>query len=194
MALTPQALAQLTLRVGPGSQFQPMPIAIAISPEGDLGLRVSGIIANNLQRSGYFTPLDKGRFPERPSFDAAPRFDAWREAGAQALVTGRVTRDPSGRLQGGVPPVGRLCGPADPGPAILHRSQFLAPHRPHHLGCGLHQDHRRRRLLRHPRGVRGRVGPKENRRKRLAIMDQDGANVRFLTQGDNLVVTPRYSP
>jgi TolB protein len=37
-------------------------------------------------------------------------------------------------------------------------------------------------------------GPKENRRKRLAIMDQDGANVRFLTQGDNLVVTPRYSP
>jgi TolB protein len=37
-------------------------------------------------------------------------------------------------------------------------------------------------------------GPKENRRKRLAIMDQDGANVRFLTQGDQLVVTPRYSP
>ena len=37
-------------------------------------------------------------------------------------------------------------------------------------------------------------GPKENRRKRLAIMDQDGANVRYLTQGDNLVVTPRYSP
>ena len=37
-------------------------------------------------------------------------------------------------------------------------------------------------------------GPKENRRKRLAIMDQDGGNVRYLTQGDNLVVTPRYSP
>jgi TolB protein len=37
-------------------------------------------------------------------------------------------------------------------------------------------------------------GPKENRRKRLAIMDQDGANVRYLTQGDSSVVTPRYSP
>jgi TolB protein len=37
-------------------------------------------------------------------------------------------------------------------------------------------------------------GPKENRRKRLAIMDQDGGNVRYLTQGDNMVVTPRYSP
>ena len=32
------------------------------------------------------------------------------------------------------------------------------------------------------------------RRKRLAIMDQDGANVRYLTSGDDLVVTPRFSP
>ncbi|HZW47953.1 MAG TPA: Tol-Pal system protein TolB, partial [Microvirga sp.] len=99
-ALAPAAHAQLTFRVGPGGQFQPMPIAIAdFSGEGDLGQRVSGIIANNLQRSGYFVALDKSRFPERPSFDAAPRFDAWKMAGAQALVTGRVSRDPSGRLR-----------------------------------------------------------------------------------------------
>ena len=84
VALVTDARAQLTLRVGPGSQFQPMPIAIAdFACEGDLGARVSGIIANNLQRSGYFTPLDKGRFPERPTFDAAPRFVAWRDAGEQ---------------------------------------------------------------------------------------------------------------
>jgi TolB protein len=38
------------------------------------------------------------------------------------------------------------------------------------------------------------TGPKENRRKRLAVMDQDGANVRYLTQGNEIVVTPRYSP
>ena len=38
------------------------------------------------------------------------------------------------------------------------------------------------------------TGPAENRRKRLAIMDQDGANVRYLTRGDDLVVTPRFSP
>src|SRR4028119_324260 len=99
-ALAPSAQAQLSFRVGPGGQFQPMPIAVAdFSGEGDLGQRVAGIIANNLQRSGYFATLDKARFPERPSFDAAPRFDAWKMAGAQALVTGRVSRDPSGRLQ-----------------------------------------------------------------------------------------------
>ena len=38
------------------------------------------------------------------------------------------------------------------------------------------------------------TGPTEKRRKRLAIMDQDGANVRYLTRGDDLVVTPRFSP
>src|ERR671912_2884091 len=98
--LVPAAQAQLSFRVGPGGQFQPMPIAVAdFSGEGDLGPRVAGIIANNLQRSGYFATLDKARFPERPAFDAAPRFDAWKMAGAQALVTGRVSRDPSGRLR-----------------------------------------------------------------------------------------------
>jgi TolB protein len=38
------------------------------------------------------------------------------------------------------------------------------------------------------------TGPKDHRRKRLAIMDQDGANIRHLTRGDDLVVTPRFSP
>ena len=55
--LVPAAQAQLSFRVGPGGQFQPMPIAIAdFSGEGDMGQRVSGIITSNLQRSGYFAP------------------------------------------------------------------------------------------------------------------------------------------
>jgi TolB protein len=37
-------------------------------------------------------------------------------------------------------------------------------------------------------------GPKNKRRKRLAVMDSDGANMRPLTRGEDLVVTPRFSP
>ena len=37
-------------------------------------------------------------------------------------------------------------------------------------------------------------GPKANRVKRLAIMDQDGANVQYLTEGRSLALTPRFSP
>jgi TolB protein len=38
------------------------------------------------------------------------------------------------------------------------------------------------------------TGPKERRVKRLALMDQDGANIRYLTRGDDLVLTPHFSP
>jgi TolB protein len=37
-------------------------------------------------------------------------------------------------------------------------------------------------------------GPQNRRVKRLAIMDQDGENHRFLTDGNELVLTPRFSP
>ena len=189
------AQAQLTLRVGPGSGFQPMPIAVAdFAGEGDLGLRVAGIVGNNLQRSGYFAPVPRERFPERPAFDAAPRFEAWRSAGAQALVTGRVSRDPSGRLKAEF----RLWD-IYAGQQITGQQYFTDPNFWRRVGHIISDA-----VYTKITGIGGffdtRVvfvdesGPKENRRKRLAIMDQDGANVRFLTQGDQLVVTPRYSP
>ena len=195
LALVPAAQAQLSFRVGPGGQFQPMPIAIAdFSGEGDLGQRVSGIITSNLQRSGYFAPLDKSRFPERPSFDAAPRFDAWKMAGAQALVTGRVSRDPSGRLRAEFRLWDIESGQQLAGQQYVTDANFWR--RVGHIisdavytkvtGFGGFFDTRMVFV--------DESGPKENRRKRLAIMDQDGANVRYLTQGDTSVVAPRYSP
>ena len=62
------------------------------------------------------------------------------------------------------------------------------------VGCGFLAHHRRKGLFRFARRLyrRNRAGGK--RRKRLAVMDQDGANVRYLTRGDDLVVTPRFSP
>ncbi|MEJ6403714.1 Tol-Pal system beta propeller repeat protein TolB [Yoonia sp. 2307UL14-13] len=37
-------------------------------------------------------------------------------------------------------------------------------------------------------------GPKDNRQKRLAVMDYDGANVQFLTDSSAIVLAPRFSP
>ncbi|HEV2557106.1 MAG TPA: Tol-Pal system beta propeller repeat protein TolB [Microvirga sp.] len=189
------AVAQLSFRVGPGGQFQPLPIAVAdFAGEGDLGQRVSGVITNNLQRSGYFEPLDKARFPERPSFDVAPRFEAWRAAGAQALVTGRMTRDPSGRLRAEF----RLWDVTS-GQQLAGQQYFTDPNFWRRIGHII-SDAVYTKITGFGGFFDTRIvfvdesGPKENRRKRLAIMDQDGANVRFLTQGDTLVVTPRYSP
>jgi len=38
------------------------------------------------------------------------------------------------------------------------------------------------------------TGPANNRVKRIAIMDQDGANNRYITDGATLAITPRFSP
>jgi TolB protein len=193
-ALVPSARAELVIDVKRGN-FQPIPIAIAdFAGEGDLGQRVSGIVMNNLSRSGYFVPVEKSRFPERPAFDAPPNFEAWKSTGAQGLVTGRVTRDPSGRLKAEF----RLWDLVA-GQQIAGQQYFTDPNNWRRVGH-IVSDAVYTKIT----GVGGffdtriafidESGPKENRRKRLAVMDQDGANVRYLTQGDNLVVTPRYSP
>ena len=115
-------------------------------------------------------------------------------AGAQALVTGRVSRDPSGRLKAEFRLWDVESGQQLTGQQYVTDANFWR--RVGHIisdavytkvtGFGGFFD---TRIV-----FVDESGPKENRRKRLAIMDQDGANVRFLTQGDNLVVTPRYSP
>ena len=76
LAAVGPAHAQLQLRIGSGS-FQPLPIAIA-DFSGDAGLAslVGTVINNNLRRSGYFVPLDKAKFPERPGFDGVPSFES----------------------------------------------------------------------------------------------------------------------
>jgi TolB protein len=193
-ALAPAARAELVIDVKRGN-FQPIPIAIAdFAGEGDLGQRVSGVVINNLSRSGYFVPVEKSRFPERPAFDAPPNFEAWKGTGAQGLVTGRVTRDASGRLKAEF----RLWDLVA-GQQVAGQQYFTDPNNWRRVGHIVSDA-----VFTKITGVGGyfdtriafidESGPKENRRKRLAVMDQDGANVRFLTQGDNLVVAPRYSP
>ena len=145
--------------ISPGSQFQPMPIAIADLPARAISASRSRLIANNLQRSGYFVPLDKSRFPERAGLRRRAAFrgvEARRRAGSRHRS--RHPR-PFGPAESRIPPVGCRNRPAAHRPAICHRPEFLAPHRPYHFGRGLHQDHRLRRLLRHPHGVRRQVRP-----------------------------------
>jgi TolB protein len=187
------ARAELVIDLRKGG-FQPMPIAIA-DFAGDSDGRVASIITNNLKRSGYFLPLDKEKHAERaPAFDAAPNFGAWQASGAQALVTGRISRDPSGRLKGEFRLWDVLAGQQ-----IEGQQYFTDPNNARRVAHIISDA-----VYTKVTGVGGffdtRVvfvdesGPKENRRKRLAIMDQDGANLRYLTGGDTLVVSPRYSP
>ena len=79
--------------------------------EGDIGRNVTAVITNNLQRSGLFVPINPAAFIEKISnSDSVPRFPDWRTINAQALVTGRITRqavvrygDREVRVGGGAP-------------------------------------------------------------------------------------------
>ena len=188
------AQAQLQLRIGGGS-FQPMPIAIAdFGGDPSLGGLLSGVVTNDLRRSGYFAPLDKARFPDNPPFDAAPNFEKWRATGVQGLVTGRVVRDGGGRVKvefrlwdvtSGQQMIGQQYATD---PANARRAGHLISDQVYTkiTGLGPWFDSRIAFV--------DETGPKENRRKRLMVMDQDGANVRAITTGEMSIVAPRYSP
>jgi len=180
--------------------FQPLPIAIPKflaggQDDGDTANAVTQIVTANLQRSGLFAPIDPTAYIERiASVDTVPRFPDWRNINAQALVTGRMGRQADGRLQAEFRLWDVLAGQQ------LDGKQYLTTPDNWRRIAHIISDAIYERLTGQGGYFDTRVvfvdetGPAERRVKRLAIMDQDGANVRYLTRGDELVLTPRFSP
>jgi TolB protein len=178
----------------------PLPIAIpdfvAGSPaDGEVGIGVTQVITNNLRRSGLFAPIEQAAFIERiVNIDAAPQFQSWKSINAQALVTGRMTRQGDGRLKAEF----RLWDIAS-GQQLIGQQYYTSPEYWRRI-AHIISDQIYQRLTGDKGYFDSRVvfvdetGSKERRVKRLALMDQDGANVRYLTRGSDLVLTPRFSP
>jgi TolB protein len=191
--------AQVRLDITQGNA-QPMPIAIqdflgGTPSDNDVAVTVSQIITANLKRSGLFAPIDPAAFLEKvASVDAVPHFTDWRTINAQALVNGRVTRQNDGHLKAEFRLWDVLTGQQ------LAGQQYLTTPDNWRRIAHIISDAIYERLTGEKGYFDSRVvfvdetGPKERRVKRLAIMDQDGANVRYLTRGDDLVLTPRFSP
>ena len=200
-ALVPPAGAKpLVVGIDQGN-IQPIPIAVpdflAGTPtDGDRARLVSQVITANLRRSGLFAPIDPSAFIEQiTSTDVQPRYGDWAAIKAQALVTGRITSQPE-RLKVEY----RLWDVL--GSGQLEGQQYFVPAQQNNFRRIAHiiSDRIYERLT----GEKGyfdtrivfidETGPKERRIKRLAIMDQDGEGFRPLTNGSELVVTPRFAP
>ena len=195
MTVTVPARAEVVIDITKGT-VEPLPIAITDFLSGDqLGAQISGVIAADLERSGLFAPIDKGAFIEKISNpDASPRFEDWKMINAQALVTGRVTKQGDGRLKAEF----RLWDTF--ASQQLEGQQFFTSPDSWRRVAHIIADAIYERLTGEKGYFDTRVvfvdesGTKEKRIKRLGIMDQDGANVRYLTNGKDLVLTPRFSP
>jgi TolB protein len=193
------AQAVLHLDVTQGN-VQPVPIGIpefipATPGDTEAARTVTQVITANLARSGLFAPIDPAAYIEKvASFEATPRFPDWHAINAQALVVGRVSRQPDGRIRAEF----RLWD-VEAGQPLDGKQYFTTPDNVRRI-AHIISDAIYERMTGEKGYFDSRVvfidetGPKERRVKRLALMDQDGANVRYLTRGEDLVLTPRFSP
>jgi TolB protein len=179
------------------ANLRPRPIAIPVflGEDPKLAADVTGVITNNLEGSGLFQPLDRAAFLEQVrDVLATPRFADWRAVGAEALVVGRVAQLPDGRVRADYALWDVVLGKRLAG-------QYFTTSTANWRRIGhIISDQIYEKLTLEKGYFDSRIvfidetGPKERRAKRLAMMDQDGANVRYLTQGQDLVLTPRFSP
>ncbi len=199
LALAAPAGAELRIDITRGV-VRPLPIAVANlygrQPQAaQTGRNITNVISADLNRSGLFKTLDHKAFIQNVNQrNIRPRFADWRAINAQALVTGAVQIQQDGRLRVEF----RLWD-------VLAEQQMIG------LAYSTTPDNWRRishiiadTIYKRITGEEGyfdtrivyvaESGPLNRRIKRLAIMDQDGANHRFLTDGSALVLTPRFSP
>ncbi|MBX3488989.1 MAG: Tol-Pal system protein TolB [Parvibaculum sp.] len=199
MACAMPARAALQIDITEG-HVDPLPIAIvdflgAADQESSVGADIAGVVTNNLERSGLFRPLPKAAFIEKLSdINVQPRFGDWRIINSQALVTGQARMESDGRLR-----VEFRLWDVYAEQQLTGLQFFTTPDNWRRI-AHLISDAIYKRLTGEDGYFDTRVvyvsetGPKNNRVKRLTIMDQDGHNPRMLTNGRELVLTPRFSP
>ena len=160
----------------------------------DLGSEISKVVENNLKQSGLFNPLSKDAFLQKPDIaHLKPRFEDWALIKAQALITGKVSID-NGKLK-----VEFRLWDVLAGREMLALAFTTVPNNWRRVGHII-TDKVYERLTGEKGYFDTRIiyvseeGLKTQRVKKLAIMDQDGFNTKYLTLGNELVLTPRFNP
>ncbi|MCW2236537.1 Tol-Pal system beta propeller repeat protein TolB [Azospirillum canadense] len=194
------ALAEVRIDITKGV-VEPLPIAITSfagsgGREAQMGSDISKVVSADLERSGLFRPLDPKGFLQTPDQlrSGEPRYQDWRAVGAQALVAGNTTAMGDGRMKVDF----RLWDVA--GGQYMQGLSYTATSDSWRRIAHIVADAIYKRLTGEEGYFDTRIvyvaesGPANARKKQLAIMDQDGENHQFLTDGQTLVLTPRFSP
>ena len=178
-----------------GANFKPVTIAVTPFIGDESGEKIGGVVGNDFARSIFLAPVIPTTFPETiANPDVRPNIDAWKTVNAQFVLTGRVLRPDNGHVAAQF----RLWD-VSTGEQVAGEQYTTETANARRVGHMIADT-----VFSRVTGEKGffdsrivfveESGPKDKRRKRLAVMDMDGANVKTLTGGDNLVVTPRFSP
>ena len=181
-------------------QVEPLPIAIADFTGGEgkanqIGRQIAEVISNNLVGSGQFTAVESAAFIAPPTSPSVrPNFTDWTPLGIKALITGSVKNINEQQVEVEF----RLWD-------VIAETDLIG------LRLSVNEKSWRRvahiisdEIFERLSGDSGyfdtrivyvaESGAQNKRLKRLAIMDQDGENHQYLTDGSFLVLTPRFSP
>ncbi len=171
----------------------PIPIAIPSFGGSPIGQEMVAVITNDLASSGLFRPIAQAAQIGPADASGTPNFDNWKAAGAQALVTGTVQGG------GGSVRVEFRLWDVLPGQQIQGTAYTTTEANWRRI-AHIISDVIYERLL----GEKGyfdtrivyvaETGPRARLVKRLAVMDQDSYNNRFLTEGTWNATTPRFHP
>ena len=193
------AAAQLRIEITEG-QVAPIPIAIAefTGPDGnvtEVGRQLTQIISDDLDSSGLFRPVDSAAFIDPPKAPSVkPNFANWSPLGVKGLLVGSAYIDEAGMLQVEFvlwDVVIQRSITAGGGNADQSGLRRLA----HQIADFVYEEFTGDSGYFDTQVVYvAESGSQSRRLKRLAIMDQDGHNHRYLTSGLDLVLTPRFSP
>ncbi len=197
LALPAQAVLQVDVTQ---ANTQPLPIAIpnfiaAQQNDAQHGANIAGVVRADLERSGLFRPLDPRSFVDTiRDVNTPPNFANWRVINAQGLVTGQVATQSDGRLR-----VDFRLWDVYGQEQMLGLQYYTTPENWRRIAHMVAD-----KIYERITGEKGyfdtrivfisESGPAISRKKRLAVMDQDGANPIFLTRGEYLVLTPRFNP
>ena len=199
LSFVSQTKAELKINITSGYS-EPTPIGISefisTSPEEKMvSKQVSNLVKDDLERSGLFRVIDPKAYIQKIStINIQPRFSDWRIINAQALIVGQSNIQSNGDIRiefrlWDVFAEQQMAGWA------FNTTRSNWRQISHRIADKIYE-----RLTGEIGYFDTRIayvaesGPPKQRIKRLAIMDQDGANHRFLTNGKNLVLTPRFSP
>ena len=193
-AFAAPASATLQVNVNEGN-LQPLPIAIPDFNGTAAGQNIANVVRADLDRSGLFKPLDPKSFLDKiTNINVPPNFANWRVINAQALVTGEATTLPDGRLR-----VAFRLWDVSGESQMIGQEYTTAPESMRRV-AHIISDQIYQRITGEKGYFDSRIvyvaerGPLLNRKKLLAIMDEDGYDPKYLTDGAYMVLTPRFNP
>jgi len=186
--------------------LDPLPIAVSplhVDVQSDnyqdtkvkgLGDLISSVVEKNFKSTGLFNPLNKDAFVQKPDIaHLKPRFEDWSLITAQALVTGKILiKDQKLKVEFRLWDIAAnkemIALAFTTTPSNWRRVAHIISDKIYERLTG-ETGYFDTRII-----YVSETGDKTQRIKKLAIMDQDGANTKYLTLGNELVLTPRFNP